>query len=98
MKRLSQDVLQGLNGLAVPTQELVYVWYAPQRAALNLDKKCMDMVEGQKTLEHLENHGTTGLPYGWKRDTLQTVDQAEAVKRQATKLRKICFTQTHKRQ
>jgi len=69
-----------------------------KRSALTLDKKCIDMVSGGKSLDGMENHGTTGLPYGWKRDTLQTVDEAEEVKRQATKLRKICFGTSHKRQ
>jgi hypothetical protein len=68
-----------------------------KRAALTVDKTCIDMVAGDVKIQEMENHGTTGLPYGWKKETMHVVEDADVARRQAEKLRKICFRAARKR-
>jgi hypothetical protein len=46
--------------------------------ALSLDRKCLDMVatDGTQALARLPDSATTGLPFGWKKDTHMTLDQS----------------------
>jgi len=67
-----------------------------KRAALTVDKTCIDMVAGDVKIQEMENHCTTGLPYGWKKETMHVVEDAEVARRQAEKLRKICFRAAQK--
>eukprot|EP00976_Prorocentrum_cordatum_P086524 1186541-Prorocentrum_minimum.AAC.6 len=56
--------------------------------ALDLDRKCLDMVatDGTQALSRLPDSATTGLPFGWKKDTHMTVDASGEAQRFAQKV------------
>lgn len=61
--------------------------------ALSLDRKCLDMVatDGTQALARLPDSATTGLPFGWKKDTHMTLDQSKEAHGFAQKTRKNAF-------
>jgi hypothetical protein len=64
-----------------------------KHSALEIDRKCLDMVATDNTaaMGTLPESVTSGLPFGWKKDTHVTCDATREAQRQAMKVRKGAF-------
>lgn len=69
-----------------------------KNSALDIDRKCLDMVATDSTqaAANLPDSATSGLPFGWKKDTHVTVDASQEAQRQAMKIRKHAFHVTNR--
>eukprot|EP00238_Polyblepharides_amylifera_P011589 CAMPEP_0196580960 /NCGR_PEP_ID=MMETSP1081-20130531/31738_1 /TAXON_ID=36882 /ORGANISM="Pyramimonas amylifera, Strain CCMP720" /LENGTH=374 /DNA_ID=CAMNT_0041901017 /DNA_START=299 /DNA_END=1423 /DNA_ORIENTATION=+ len=91
-----QDVANSMSRLN-KLKALLKSDLADKSHALDLDRKCLDMVatDGAQAAASLPDSVTTGLPFGWKRDTYNTLDASREAHRVATKTRKDAFHVTN---
>mmetsp|Transcript_4061 Transcript_4061/g.4636 ORF Transcript_4061/g.4636 Transcript_4061/m.4636 type:complete len:426 (-) Transcript_4061:553-1830(-) len=93
-----QDVSRSLEKLKTIKSSLT-ADLNDKAAALDLDNKCLEMVatDGTFGIPNMPDHGSTGLPFGWKKSTHQGVEDASDAHRMAAKLRKHAFHVTNRR-